>query len=113
MKNIKHPYDEVISYLFALISHRILDNDKRMSAKEIEEKMHLDETKCCSRKRKRRRRRTLSNSDDDEEDDVSYVPETERPDTPPCRKRKVRKQCSQMVNFLYSNNICCRFLKLN
>lgn len=71
-----------------------------MGPKEIEEKMHLDETKCCSRKRKRRRRRTLSNSDDDEEEDVSYVPESERPDTPPSKKRKIRKQWTQMVKFI-------------
>ena len=70
-----------------------------MSPKEVEEKMHLDETKCCSRKRKRRRRRTLSNSDDEEED-TSYVPEVERPDTPPMKKRKVR---SNTVRNVYSN----------
>ncbi|XP_003424208.1 uncharacterized protein LOC100679538 isoform X1 [Nasonia vitripennis] len=85
----------------ALMTHietvtKILENDRRMGPKEVEEKMHLDETKCCSRKRKRRRRRTLSNSDDDEEEDVNYVPENERPDTPPSKKRKIRRQWTQV-----------------
>ncbi|KAJ8678989.1 hypothetical protein QAD02_014776 [Eretmocerus hayati] len=84
----------------ALISHvetvtRILQSDRNMSPKEIEEKMHLDETKCCARKRKRRRRRTLSNSDDDEEEDTTYVPGAERSDTPPAKRRRVRSGTSR------------------
>ncbi|XP_058793876.1 uncharacterized protein LOC131665778 isoform X2 [Phymastichus coffea] len=86
----------------ALLSHietvtRLLENAKNMSLKEIEEKMHLDETKCCSRKRKRGRRRTMSMSDDEEED-TSYVPEAERADSPPAKKRKIR--CGTVRNVL-------------
>ncbi|XP_014219435.1 uncharacterized protein LOC106647515 [Copidosoma floridanum] len=87
----------------ALILHietvtRILENNRRMSPREVEEKMHLDETKCCSRKRKRRRRRTMSGSDDDNDDDedVSYVPNEDRSSSPPAKKRKSR--CSLVRN---------------
>ncbi|XP_050454893.1 uncharacterized protein LOC126853321 [Cataglyphis hispanica] len=58
---------------WALLEHvqtmtRILKNDKKLSAAEIERKMNLDESPCCSRRRRRKRRRLESNSE--EEDDV-------------------------------------------
>jgi len=42
-----------------------------MGAKEIEEKMNLDESQCCTRRSKRRYRRVESNS---EEEDETYIP---------------------------------------
>jgi len=42
-----------------------------MGAKEIEEKMNLDESQCCTRRSKRRYRRIESNS---EEEDETYIP---------------------------------------
>ncbi|XP_012283973.1 uncharacterized protein LOC105701641 [Orussus abietinus] len=75
---------------WALLQHvqtvtRILQNDRKMTADEIEQKMNLDESQCCPRKRKRKRRRTGSNS---EEDDKTYVPGLE--DGP--LKRKYRRK---------------------
>ncbi|XP_034192451.1 uncharacterized protein LOC117609838 [Osmia lignaria lignaria] len=62
---------------WALLQHiqtmnRLLQNNCNLTEKEIEEKMNLDETKCCPRRRKRKRRRTASNS---EEEDKTYIPE--------------------------------------
>ncbi|XP_011637682.1 uncharacterized protein LOC105427582 [Pogonomyrmex barbatus] len=61
---------------WALLQHvqtvtRILAHDKKMSAKEIEEKMNLDEALCCPRRSKRKRRRLESTS---EEEDETYSP---------------------------------------
>ncbi|XP_011336286.2 uncharacterized protein LOC105278707 isoform X2 [Ooceraea biroi] len=61
---------------WALLQHvqtvtRILKNDKNMSAKEMEEKMNLDESQCCTRRSKRRCRKAESNS---EEEDETYFP---------------------------------------
>lgn len=60
---------------WALLEHvqtmtRILKNDKKLSAAEIERKMNLDESPCCPRRRRRKRRRLESNS---EEEDEAYV----------------------------------------
>lgn len=88
------PNTTVINSIF-----RLLENDKLTNPKEIEEKMNLDETKCCSRKRKRRRR--LSQSEDDEED-LNYDPEMDRAYTPPIRKR--RSRCNTVRNIFNTSN---------
>lgn len=64
---------------------RIIQNDKDLSASEIEAKMNLDETPCCPRRRKRKRRRMESNS---EEEDETYVLEEEI--SKPIKKLPVR-----------------------
>ncbi|XP_078039144.1 uncharacterized protein LOC144471192 [Augochlora pura] len=51
--------------------NRSLQNDRKLSQQEIDDKLSLDETNCCPRRRKRKRRRTGSNS---EEDDETYLP---------------------------------------
>ncbi|KAG7207129.1 hypothetical protein KM043_001003 [Ampulex compressa] len=73
-----HPADlySIRAICWALLQHvrtvtRILQNDRNMSAWEVEERMNLDESQCCPRRRKRKRRRTGSNS---EEEDETYVP---------------------------------------
>lgn len=66
---------------------RILQNDKSMTAAQIDEKMSLDEARCCVRKRKRKRRRTGSCSED--EDDETYNPVLS--EIPQAKKRRTRK----------------------
>ncbi|XP_011057049.1 PREDICTED: uncharacterized protein LOC105147602 isoform X2 [Acromyrmex echinatior] len=73
-----HPSDlyNARAVCWALLQHvqtvkRILSQDKKMSAQEIEEKMNLDESTCCPRRSKRKRRRLESNS---EEEDETYSP---------------------------------------
>ncbi|XP_033210827.1 uncharacterized protein LOC117168943 [Belonocnema kinseyi] len=76
----------------AIIQHvqtvsRILQNDKSMTAAQIDEKMSLDEARCCVRKRKRKRRRTGSCSED--EDDETYNPVLS--EIPQAKRRRTRK----------------------
>ena len=68
-----------------------------MGTKEVQEKMHLDETRCCSRKRKRRRI-TKSVSEDDDEEDALYVTGSERSMTPPSKRRKLASRRSGYSN---------------
>ncbi|KAL7293938.1 hypothetical protein TKK_0012668 [Trichogramma kaykai] len=59
----------------------LLEFSTNLDAKTKEEKMHLDESKCCLRKR-RKRTHTLSLSDDDDDDDDEtddlYLPHSKR-----------------------------------
>lgn len=73
-----------------------------MSAKEIEEKMNLDESLCCSRKRKRKRRKSLSN-DEDDEDDQMYIPRSKNNISPVPKKRKTIKKTSTPGTVTNSN----------
>jgi len=57
-----------------------------MGAKEIEEKMNLDESQCCTRRSKRKHRKIESNS---EEEDETYIPNTNGLSVN--MKRKVKK----------------------
>lgn len=50
-----------------VIHFRIIQNEKDLSASEIERKMNLDETPCCPRRRKRKRRRVESTSEEEDE----------------------------------------------
>jgi hypothetical protein len=68
-----------------------------MSSKDVEEKMHLDETKCCSRKRKRRRQLTVSTVDDVKEEDFNYIPSDKQSDS----SAKNRKR--QIMHNVYNN----------
>lgn len=52
--------------MFNVVYFRIIKQDKKLTAQEIEEKMNLDETLCCPHRTKRKRRRRESNSEDDE-----------------------------------------------
>ncbi|XP_011259320.1 uncharacterized protein LOC105253172 [Camponotus floridanus] len=71
---------------------RIIQNDKDLSASEIEAKMNLDETPCCPRRRKRKRRRMESNS---EEEDETYILEEET--SKPIKKLPVRIKANGRV----------------
>ena len=66
---------------------RILQNDKTLTAAQINEKMNLDEARCCIRKKKRKRRRTGSCSED--EDDETYNPILS--EIPQAKRRRTRK----------------------
>ncbi|XP_011503096.1 PREDICTED: uncharacterized protein LOC105366373 [Ceratosolen solmsi marchali] len=88
----------------ALLTHietvtRILKNDNQMSSKDIEEKMHLDETRCCSRKRKRQRQSSLVISSDNDKDDSTYISSDEESNVLPMKKRKV-----EIVRNIYNNS---------
>ncbi|XP_076644478.1 uncharacterized protein LOC143354347 [Halictus rubicundus] len=77
--------------------NRFLQNERKLSQQEMDEKMNLDETNCCPRRRKRKRRRTGSNS---EEDDETYVPKQVGVTTVPRGgKRRGRRR-----KFLNGNN---------
>ena len=67
--------------------NRLLQNNCKLTQQKIDEKMNLDETKCCPRKRRQKRRRTGSNS---EEEDETYTPKQIVP-TVVRRKKRGRK----------------------
>lgn len=79
------------------MNFRILQNDKTMTQDEIDEKMNLDESRCCSRKRKRKRRKTGSGSED--EDDETYNPVLS--EMPQVKRRRTRK--SGQVTNIHTN----------
>ncbi|XP_076294363.1 uncharacterized protein LOC143215789 [Lasioglossum baleicum] len=74
--------------------NRFLQNERKLSQQEVDEKMSLDETNCCPRRRKRKRRRTGSNS---EEDDQTYVPKQVGV-TPATRGGKRRGRRKKILN---------------
>ncbi|XP_043482483.1 uncharacterized protein LOC122511362 isoform X2 [Leptopilina heterotoma] len=87
----------------AIIQHvqtvcRILQNDKTMNQDEVDEKMNLDESRCCSRKRKRKRRKTGSGSEDD--DDETYNPVLS--EMPQVKRRRTRKS-GQVATPIHTN----------
>ncbi|XP_076231801.1 uncharacterized protein LOC143177627 isoform X1 [Calliopsis andreniformis] len=82
-------YREItIEYMF-FNYFRLLQNTCKLSQQEIDEKINLDETKCCPRKSRRRKRRRLGSMSEDDED-ATYRPHYV-PVNPLKRKKRGRR----------------------
>lgn len=74
---------------WALLQHvqtvtRILQSDRKMTPKEIEAKMNLDESQCCPHRNKRKRSETMGSEEEDEEE--------QKEDTYSSSQRKKRRR---------------------
>ncbi|XP_043284482.1 transcriptional regulator ATRX [Venturia canescens] len=80
---------------WALLQHvqtvtRILQSDRKMSPKEIEAKMNLDESQCCPHRNKRKRSETMDSEDEDQEEEIQAASQRKKRRRYLSSKRKKR-----------------------